>query len=81
MKQALPEMKGHDDRKRRFGTGGGLVGFLTENVFVEWTNALVYEILKVQKTLGISWMLIDGCEESRHKIIINPEIWLCFEKR
>ncbi len=60
MKQALPEMKGHDGRKGRFGMGEGLVRFFAETVCVKWTNVLVCKILKVQKTLGISWIMIDS---------------------
>ncbi|OBZ32520.1 hypothetical protein [Megasphaera sp. DISK 18] len=62
MKQGLPEMKGHDEGKRRFGTGEDLAGFLAETVCVEWTNVLICKFLKVQKTLGISWILIDSYE-------------------
>lgn len=36
--------------------------FFAKNVYSGWTNVLVYKILKVQKTLGISWIMIDSQE-------------------
>lgn len=53
-------MKGHAGRKGRFGTGEALSDFLAEIVCVKWTNVLICKFLKVQKTLGISWITLDS---------------------
>ena len=39
----------------------GKVVFI-KNVFIEWTNVLIYKILKVQKNLGISGASPDSRE-------------------